>query len=347
MNNLEQFAYNISEHLIATTPAEPRESARLFVYHTSSNQVEHLRVADLPRLLPHSLMVVNDTKVLPARLFGKTEDGQGIEMLVLVDLNITKDGMVRALVNKRVHTGDTITVAKQRFVVVEDHEKSMLLHFLSGREKLLQLLNDMGNTPLPPYIKTEVSEAQKRSQYQTIFADEAPSVAAPTASLHFSSTLLKNLKKAKVDMVNTTLQVGLGTFAPIFAENFESKKLHTESFVLPKATALKIKQAKSESRLVVAVGTTVCRTLESAKEAVLKGEGKVGKTDIFIFPPYHFTVPDVLMTNFHVPKSSLMCLVQAFIDDKGGKRSLVDLYNEAIDLNYRFYSYGDAMLIMP
>ncbi len=347
MNSLNEFAYSISERHIATTPAEPRESAKLFVYHAGSNRVEHLTVADLPCLIPQSLMVVNDTKVLPARIFGKIETGESIEMLVLVDLGITIEGQVRALVNRRVRIGDKIYVDKETFVVVEDHEKSMLLHFEAGRNKLLKLLNDIGHTPLPPYIKTEVSETQKRNQYQTIFANNAPSVAAPTASLHFTPALLQNLKQAQVEIATTTLQVGLGTFAPIFAENFESKKLHTEHYVVPKETAALISEAKASSRLVVAVGTTVCRTLESAKTAVLKGEGKNGETDIFIFPPYHFTIPDVLMTNFHVPKSSLMCLVQAFIEDKGSKRKLVDLYKEAIEHNYRFYSFGDAMLIVP
>ncbi len=347
MNDLDEFSYSISERHIATTPAEPRESAKLFVYYTSRNKVEHLTVADLPNLIPQSLMVINDTKVLPARLFGKTTAGESIEILVLVDLGITNEGLVRALVNRRVRTGDTIFVDNQTFVVVEDYEKSMLLRFEAGRERLLSLLNDVGNTPLPPYIKTDVSEAQKRNQYQTIFANKAPSVAAPTASLHFTPTLLQNLKQAQVEIATTTLQVGLGTFAPIFAENFESKKLHTEHYAVPKETATLISGAKASSRLVVAVGTTVCRTLESAKIAVLKGEGKNGETDIFIFPPYHFTIPDVLMTNFHVPKSSLMCLVQAFIEDKGSKRKLVDLYKEAIEHNYRFYSFGDAMLIVP
>ncbi|MFM2339420.1 MAG: hypothetical protein RLZZ360_56 [Candidatus Parcubacteria bacterium] len=342
---LDQFAYEIPTDLIAHAPATPRDSARLLVYDTKHDTVTHARVSDLPQFVAGAAIIVNDTKVLPARLQG-VYDGSPIELLILVDQGINPDGAVRALVNRGVAVGETIEVFDTYFTVVDNREKSMVLKF-EGKEELLHaLLLAHGETPLPPYIKSSAEESLKRTDYQTVFAAAAPSVAAPTASLHFTPELIATLKANGVSIDPVTLQAGLGTFAPIFAENFQNKKLHEEYYVVPDTTAERIKRARDTGRPIMAVGTTVVRTLESSKESVAAGQGTVGAADLFIYPPYAFTYPDILMTNFHVPRSSLMCLVQAYIEHKGGRRHIVELYEEAIREHYRFYSFGDAMLIL-
>ena len=179
-----------------------------------------------------------------------------------------------------------------------------------------------------------------------MFAKEAPSVAAPTASLHFTPALVKQLEAAGSTFAPVTLQVGLGTFAPVFAENFQTKKLHSEQFFVPEDTATEILAARQASRPIIGIGTTVVRTLESAKESLAAGRGTYGTTEKFIFSPYEFTYPDILMTNFHVPKSSLLCLVQAYLEHKGAKRHIIDLYKIGIQEQFRFYSFGDAMVIL-
>lgn len=343
---LDPYDYTLPESLIAHEPANPRDSARLFVYHTATNTVTHSTVRDLPQFVAGSHLVYNDTTVVPARLHGVHRDGTPMELLVLADQGITPDGRVRALVNRGVAIGDTITVHEVEFTVVENHEKSMLLSVPGGEAIIRKLLTTHGETPLPPYIASPHDEAARRIQYQTIFAAGSASIAAPTASLHFTPALLESLKDSLVTSSPITLQVGLGTFAPIYGEHFRTKKLHEEHYFVPKTTAESIVAARTAGRPIWGVGTTVVRTLESAKDIIQKGEGVYDTTDLFIFPPYQFTYPDILMTNFHVPKSSLLCLVQAFIEHKGGSRHVIELYREAIQYKYRFYSFGDAMLIL-
>jgi S-adenosylmethionine:tRNA ribosyltransferase-isomerase len=342
--DLEQFKYEFDHSLIANEPAKPRESARLFVYHTKTDVIEHRNISDLPEILAGSLVVVNDTTVHPARVMA-IHNNQKLELLLLLN-EATDNGRIKALVNRRVKTGEEIKLDKINFVVEEDHEKSMLLSYDVNLEELINTLKSVGEMPLPPYIKTESTEAEKRDNYQTVFASGSPSVAAPTASLHFTENLIERIKERGANFANVTLQVGLGTFAPVFADNFESKKLHKEYFSISHEAATQIKTAKQIGRKVVSVGTTVSRVLESAQVEIMNSEGLSSSTDIFIFPPYHFTIPDALLTNFHVPKSSLMCLVEAFLKDKGSKRSLVDLYKVAISERYRLFSFGDAMLIL-
>lgn len=343
--NLEQFKYTIEDKLIAKFPAEPRESARLLVYYCREGRMEHKRISDLPEILKDTLIVVNDTKVLPARLKGVYKNEE-IELLLLVN-EINESGRIRALVNRRVNKGEEILVSDLKFTVQEDHEKSMLLSYEFNETELFKIIDVVGETPLPPYIQSNSDELNKRLQYQSIFADSAPSVAAPTASLHFTDKLIQHLKSKGVIFKKITLQVGLGTFAPIFEENFKNKKLHTEYYSLDEETSKAIKLAMRSGIKVVAVGTTVARVLETTKNEIANGISKRGKTDIFIFPPYKFSVPDILMTNFHVPKSSLMCLVEAYLRDKKAKHTLVQIYTEAIKEQYRFYSFGDAMIILP
>lgn len=346
MSFLDEYNYDLPEELIAHEPVEPRDSARLFVYHTDRDEVEFRTVSDLPTLLPNAHFVVNDTKVLPARLQGVGSDGKPVELLVLVDQGFGVQGEVRALVNRYTPIGEVIVVDDSTFTVIENKEKSMVMRFSGGEDQLRALLLRQGETPLPPYINSPVDEADRRTQYQTTFAKESPSVAAPTASLHFTPELLMSLIATGVIVSPVTLQVGLGTFAPIFADNFENDSLHTEYFSISATTATAITKSKAVGEPVVAVGTTVMRALESGKVSIKDGEGIAGATDIFIYPPYTFSVPDALMTNFHVPKSSLMCLVEAFLQHKGARRSLVELYQIAIGERFRFYSFGDSMLIL-
>jgi S-adenosylmethionine:tRNA ribosyltransferase-isomerase len=231
----------------------------------------------------------------------------------------------------------------------------MLLRSPLSQAELHALLVEAGETPLPPYITSTAAEQLKREQYQSMFAKNVPSVAAPTASLHFTSELVQVLAKQGSSFANVTLQVGLGTFAPVFEEHFEAKRLHREQYVIPQATIASITEALSAAQPIMAVGTTVVRTLEAAKEYLALSGGAnsrlsdrevSGSTELFIYPPYDFTYPDILLTNFHVSRSSLMCLVQAYLDHKGAKRPLTELYQLAIDERMRFYSFGDAMLIL-
>ncbi len=345
MSPLDAYDYTLPPELIAHEPAEPREAARLFVYDTATDTVSIHTVADLPSLIPQSLLVVNDTTVVPARVHGTLRD-RPIELLILVDQGVGEDGTVSALVNRGVKVGDEVAVPLGTFTVLENHERAMLVRYSGGSAGLTALLREYGETPLPPYIDSPSPEIIRRAQYQTVFAAaDAPSVAAPTASLHFTPELLTRLMAAGTSRTTITLQVGLGTFAPVYPSHFENKQLHEEHYFVSETSAQAIAAARAAQMPVVAVGTTVVRTLETAKAAILAGKVTYGATDIFIFPPYQFTFPDVLMTNFHVPKSSLMCLVQAFLEHKGARRHLTDLYAEAIAARLRFFSFGDAMLI--
>ncbi len=346
MENLDDYHYVLPLELIAHEPASPRESAKLLVYHTATDTIEHRHIYDLPSLIARVHLVTNDTTVLPARVQGIHEDGTAIELLILVDQGVGEDGTVPALVNRGVKVGEKVRVGTLTFIVLDNREKAMKMRVQEGKEALLSYLTQYGETPLPPYIDSQASEATKRLQYQTVFAEGEASVAAPTASLHFTNDLLTKLTAAGVTISPVTLQVGLGTFAPIFPEHFASGKLHEEHYFVSEASAKAIQTSKVSGRKVLAVGTTMVRTLESAKVSVMAGQGSYGTTDLFIYPPYTFTVPDMLMTNFHVPRSSLMCLVEAFIAHKGSSRRLVSIYEEAIYKHYRFYSFGDAMLIM-
>ncbi len=346
MENLDDYHYVLPLELIAHEPASPRESAKLLVYHTATDTIEHRHIYDLPSLIARVHLVTNDTTVLPARVQGIHEDGTAIELLILVDQGVGEDGTVPALVNRGVKVGEKVRVGTLTFIVLDNREKAMRMSVQEGKEALLSYLTQYGETPLPPYIDSQASEATKRLQYQTVFAEGEASVAAPTASLHFTNDLLTKLTAAGVTISPVTLQVGLGTFAPIFPEHFASGKLHEEHYFVSEASAKAIQTSKVSGRKVLAVGTTMVRTLESAKVSVMAGQGSYGTTDLFIYPPYTFTVPDMLMTNFHVPRSSLMCLVEAFIAHKGSSRRLVSIYEEAIYKHYRFYSFGDAMLIM-
>lgn len=334
------FDYHLPESSIAQTPAEPRDSSRLLVLHRDSGQMEHRIFRDLSLFLrPNDLLILNRTRVIPARIFAKKETGGKVELLLLR----RRDELTwEALVG-----GKGLRVGKK--VVVENGPQAEIMEILEGSERLIKFSEPIepyfpkvGNIPLPPYIHEKLSDPER---YQTVFAKEMGSAAAPTAGLHFTPKLLDELREEGVKIAYVTLHVGLDTFAPVTEDNPEEHKIHTEWCELPQETADLINATKNSGGRVIAVGTTSVRTLESAgRESIfeLRISAFSGPTDIFILPGYQFKVVDAMITNFHLPKSTLIMLVSAF----AGREKILQTYEIAIKEGYRFYSFGDAMLVL-
>lgn len=334
---LSEFDFSFDPSLIADHPIEPRDQARLLVVPKGGGACTHRHVADLPNFLnAKDLIVVNDTKVLPARLSGRKRPGVGHLELVLVKplgpdrwevlCKGTKPGQVIELDGGAIAT------------VVEQGADGIIMKFSSSVPALLEKI---GRMPLPPYIKRDPNE-QDRIWYQTLFAREAGAVAAPTAGLHFTERLLAALKEKGVRAAMVTLHVGPATFRPVTAERIDEHRMGTEWAALSPQTAAAINETKKAGGRVVAVGTTVVRTLEAAASADGTVKPMKGEVRLFITPGYQFKVVNVLMTNFHLPKTTLLMLVSAF----AGLEPLRAAYAEAVREKYRFYSYGDAMLIL-
>lgn len=344
---LSSYHYDLPPELIAQNPIEPRDHARLLTI-TSPTSHTHKHVYDLPNLLrAGDLLVLNNTKVLPARLFGQKPEGAAVEILLLEErsplcwLALVKPG-------RRLKPGATIYFGEQSNepmliaeVLESDPETNgRLLRFtIPGEGSFYDICDRLGKMPLPPYI-TESSASPDR--YQTIYAERLGAVAAPTAGLHFTPDLFDRLEAAGIDRTFITLHVGIGTFRPVEAKTITEHKMHAEWLDVSAATVDKIRQTKANGGRVIAVGTTVTRALEGAAQG---GELSPlqGKTNLFIYPGYQWQVLDGLLTNFHLPGSSLMMLVSAMI----GRQRLLQLYAEAVRKQYRFYSFGDAMLISP
>lgn len=369
---LEEYDYELPAELLAHAPAEPRDSARLFVYDTKSGEIIFDTFHNLAKYIPeHALLVLNNTKVVPARIAFEREDGRMTEGLVLMN-EASEKGTVRALIRRGAKIDEVLWLggraAECHARVIAKSEKVFALA-LDAPEKLEATLFKFGKTPLPGYIHAPLTEKEARTRYQSVFAENPASVAAPTASLHFTERVFADLGAKNVERVTVTLHVGMGTFAPVTEEHLASGTLHRERYEVGEDAAQNIARAKREGRAVVAVGTTVMRALESAwrntdglpatayrsTEAVRRWQAgaivpseddRTGETTIFIRKPYAFRVPDMLITNFHLPKSSLMALVDAFLADKNAPHSLTELYRIAIKNNFRFYSFGDAMLIL-
>ena len=364
MSTNYSYHYNLPESLIARQPAEPRDAARLFVYDTARDKVTFDTFANLGAHLPQkSLLVLNDTKVIPARVVLKKETGGKIEVLFLVNEWRHENGEpIPALVDRKITVGARLFFdepnTKKFFTVAQQDENIFYLDPNFPPNDLFALLNKKGITPLPKYIKnTGLDEATLREKYQTVFGKNPASVAAPTASLHFTERLLARLEKQGVQKTFVTLNVGLGTFAPVSAENLAHGTLHTELLTIPARSRTAIVAHKLSDKPVIAVGTTVVRTLEAEATKILSCKNAnedtkaalgdiVDATQIFIHPPYDFKMVDAMVTNFHLPDTSLMMLVQAFLEHKGARRELVDLYAIAIKEKFRFYSFGDAMFIV-
>ncbi len=332
------YHYDLPEELVARVPAEPRDQARLLIYHSDRDEIKFDRFKNLGAYLPPgALLVFNNTQVVPARVRLTKPNGGRVMVLFLVNEWSGGEEIV-GMVDRRVILGETLTLGDNfSFTATgqKEHLFTFRLNFLPSQ--LLLALDQFGETPLPKYLgRPKLSETKLRSRYQSVWASRPASAAAPTASLHFTPQLLADLSKQGFQKTTITLHVGLGTFAPVTAGNVQTGELHREPFSVPPAAAGAIAQAKSEGRAVVAVGTTVTRALESQT---------VGSTTLFIRPPFVFRTVDALITNFHLPGSSLLMLVEAFLEHKRAKRSVRDLYQIAISEKFRFFSFGDAMLI--
>jgi S-adenosylmethionine:tRNA ribosyltransferase-isomerase len=338
---LEHYNYNLPKELIAQKPASLRDSARLLVYSRNSKKISYDVFANIGKYLPkNSVLVFNQTKVLPARLMVKKPTGGKCEIFYL-----SQEGKyIKVIADRKLLAGSKLTLGSSiYFEVIKQLNNFYFLRPSFPLSQITAVLQKYGQTPLPPYLKNSpLSEKQRREQYQTVFAKAGLSVAAPTASLHFTKKLINQLKKQGIEVKFLTLNVNLGTFAPLKDENIKTGKLHLETYEIDKKTAAYLTLAKKQGKNIIAVGTTVVRTLESAVKNS-KLSKLTGATDLFIHPPYKFKFIDSLITNFHVPKSSLLMLVSSLT----GRKELSGLYQKAIKKHFRFFSFGDGMLIIP
>lgn len=335
------FDYYLPQELIAQTPANPRDSSRLLVYDRKTDKVEHKHFYDITTYLKEGdLLVRNNTKVLPARMFAYTEHGGKVEVLLLKRFNLN-EWEVLVKPGKKAKPGAKLTISNELSLEV----LSTIEESGSRRVKFIydgvfeDVISRVGEMPLPPYITEKLKD---QTRYQTVYAKVDGSAAAPTAGLHFTDELLKKLKDKGVEIVDVLLHVGLGTFRPVKTDDILSHHMHSEYYEIDESACEKINKAKREGRRVIAVGTTSVRTLESASDE--KGFVKPTKdnTEIFIYPPYKFKCVDGLITNFHLPKSTLLMLVSALCS----REKMLELYNTAVAEKYRFFSFGDACLFL-
>ena len=338
---LRRYDYALPPHLIAAAPAHPRDSAKLVILERATGNVTWTTFHDVGKFLPpHSLLVLNETKVIPARLTLTRSTGGTVSILRLK----LERGLLHALSPKKLTTGEKLKIgSKDMFIVDGRTQDYWMLRPLFPAHGMDALFQKHGTMPIPPYIKkTPLTESALRREYQTVFAKKNGSIAAPTASLHFTQRLLNDLEKSGIEIARVTLHVHLGTFAALREEQWKSHKLHPEEYHIGVAAMQQIANAKRDGRPVIAVGTTVARTLESAADSHGKIVHPDGTTQLFIREDSHFRVTDGLITNFHVPQSSLLMLVSAF----AGRERVMDVYREAIERKLRFFSFGDAMLIL-
>ena len=339
--DVKDFDYELPEELIAQDPLEDRSSSRLMVLDRKTGDVEHRHFRDiLDYLNPGDCLVINNTKVIPARLYGAKEDTQAkIEVLLLkrkendVWETLVKPGK-KAKPGTRIVFGDGLLVGEV-IDVVEEGNRLIQCHYDGIFE---EILDQLGQMPLPPYITHQL---QDKNRYQTVYAKYDGSAAAPTAGLHFTKELLSAVKEKGVDIAEVTLHVGLGTFRPVKVENVLDHHMHSEFYMVSAEAAEKINHAKESGHRVISVGTTSTRTLESAADESGRLKETSGWTEIFIYPGYQFKVIDALITNFHLPQSTLVMLVSAL----AGREHVLDAYKLAVQEKYRFFSFGDAMLI--
>ena len=357
------FDFELPPELVAQAPAPRRDQSRLLVLHRDSGRIEHRQFRDLLEYLhPGDLLVLNDSRVITARLRGVNAHTGGQFEILLLEENATNDWWVMLRPGKRARVGTQIALRDtsgqpspvHATVLEANHEGHRRLSF-AGAPNIADLLDVLGEVPLPPYIvRSDKSRMEEdRQRYQTVFAESAGSVAAPTAGLHFTESLLAEISARSVQTCFLTLHVGLGTFAPVKAETLAAHTMHEERYELSHKTARALNEAKAAGRRIIAVGTTTVRVLETlaarradpSSPTVVAG---TGRTRIFIHPPYDFKVTDALLTNFHLPRSTLLMLVSAFAapNDTRGRDLILSAYAEAIRERYRFFSYGDAMLIL-
>jgi S-adenosylmethionine:tRNA ribosyltransferase-isomerase len=343
---LSDFDYKLPPGLIAQYPCEERDESRLLLLHRDTGKIEHLIFKDIPSLLSEDdLIVLNDTKVFKARIIGKRRGFEGkIEILIAHKL---KDNIYNVLArpSRKLSPGTEIIFADKRLsaeVLGKDGDYTQLCFNVNG--SLYGLLDEIGNVPLPPYIKRD-TEKWDESRYQTVYARNPGAIAAPTAGLHFTEDIISSIKAKNIGLAYLTLHVGYGTFKPVIEEDIRKHNMHEEYYEINDDTAVLAGKAKTTGKNIVAVGTTVCRALESASfKQGTKHEIRNTKssTGLFIYPGYKFKMVDTLLTNFHLPKTTLLMLVSAF----AGRENIMRAYKEAIRRKYRFFSYGDAMLII-
>ncbi len=335
------FDYYLPEEQIAQTPAEPRDSSRLLVYDREKDEIYHKHFYDIVDFLKDGdVLVRNNTKVLPARIFAYTENGGKVEVLLLKRFNLT-DWEVLVKPGKKARIGAKLTVSQDLSLVVTDifeesGSRKVTFNFDGVFEDVISRIGEM---PLPPYITEKLKDKER---YQTVYAKVDGSAAAPTAGLHFTDALFEKIKAKGVEVVDVLLHVGLGTFRPVKADNVLEHHMHSEYYEIGEEAAERINKAKKEGRRIIAVGTTSVRTLESAADENGFVKPIKGNTEIFIYPPYKFKCVDALITNFHLPKSTLIMLVASMT----GREKILDIYKTAVEEKYRFFSFGDAMLIV-
>lgn len=331
------FYYDLPEELIAQTPAEPRDSSRMLVYNRESDTISHEHFYDITKHLKKGdLLVINNTRVIPARIFGHIDGKQTtFEILLLKRLDYTHwEGIMRPA--RKARKGSVIKISDELSATVEDVGEYGIRTISFQFDGVFEdILDRVGNMPLPPYIHETLEDKER---YQTVYSKVDGSAAAPTAGLHFTPELMKKLEEMGVEFASVLLHIGLGTFRPVKAENILDHEMHTEYYEVDKENADKINRAKKEGRRVIAVGTTSVRTLESvADENGLVKECK-GNTNIFIYPGYKFKTVDALITNFHLPESTLIMLVSALL----GREKTLEIYRKAVEEKYRFFSFGDS-----
>ncbi|NIK11260.1 tRNA preQ1(34) S-adenosylmethionine ribosyltransferase-isomerase QueA [Alkalibacillus almallahensis] len=339
---IEDFDFDLPEELIAQTPLKDRAASNLMVLNREDESIEHRTFSDLLEYLqPGDSLVLNNTKVLPARLLGtKEETGASIELLLLHQIEGNR-WEVLAKPAKKFKEGTTIQFGDGLLTAtcVETLDQGGKIVEFDYEGIFLEVLNELGEMPLPPYIKEQLDDQER---YQTVYAEDPGSAAAPTAGLHFTEDLLNKIREQGINIVYLTLHVGLGTFRPVQVDNVEEHDMHAEYYHLSQESAEQLKATKENGGRVIAVGTTSIRTLET----VMRDHGELkaasGWTDIFIYPPYQFQAVDGLITNFHLPKSTLIMLVSAFAN----QNFIMHAYHEAIRERYRFFSFGDAMIIL-
>ena len=358
---VSDFDYELPEELIAQLPADKRENSRMMVLERNSHKILHRHFYDIVDLIDeNSILVLNNTKVMPARLIGHKDTGAKIEVFLLKNLGTLKDSSIspeqsqngsywEVLIkpSKRIKPDTIIKISDELSVkaIERTEEDGGWIVELLYEGEVLDVLHRNGNIPLPPYIERKLqSEDIKKldfERYQTVYAKDEGSVAAPTAGLHFTKEILQKLKNKGVEIAYVTLDVGLGTFRPVKCNNILDHKMHSETFEITSETATKINEAKAKGKKLIAVGTTTVRTLETAYQKFGCIKACRDHSELFIYPPYEFKVIDELITNFHLPKSTLLMLVSAL----AGKDFIFEAYKEAIKNKYRFFSYGDCMFI--
>ena len=340
--NTKDFFYELPQELIAQTPLEQRDHSRLMVLPLSDEPIEHKKFYDVIEYLrPGDCLIMNDSKVLPARIFGVKETGSVIELLLLKNRGsdiwecLVKPGK-RAREGACIKISDTLSCEVTE--VLSDGNRLIRFDYDKNRN-IYEILDEVGTMPLPPYIKEKLED---QGRYQTVYAKELGSAAAPTAGLHFTEELMQKIRDKGVTIGYVTLHVGLGTFRPVQVDDVENHKMHTESYYVPEETIELIRKTKEAGGRIISVGTTSTRTLESAYDENGDCVRPYGDTDIFIYPGYKFKMIDGLITNFHLPESTLIMLISAL----AGKDKVLSAYATAVEEKYRFFSFGDAMLIL-